>query len=403
MTSIMERAIDRVWKHKLQSGQIDEELFKAETKVLLQGLYSSMGDPVRMGYANTKLDTLQAMRRNVFTFVAFKNHHQVNAMVDLLQDDKGNLRPKADFMREARKISVDYNKKWLTAEYDTVVASGQTAAQWHDFQKNKDLLPFLIYKTQEDSRVRDSHAVLHNVCKPIDDPFWDEFYPPNGWRCRCYVLQVAKHEGKEDPESEPSAEEVKPIFRNNAGKSGIIFDKEHPYFAGMEYSTTSNILIQMRNILAKDESLYDRVYQSRSTSATVDTHITHDLPEKENNLRIAKWLADKGYSGKLLPVSWIHKNPDYQLQDGTVVDFKIIAGKQSIKNGMSSALAKSTSEKKVTHVLFEILSYDRSEIRDRLMGQFKVRQDLQGVWLMYQDELYRIERDRLEESFSQLP
>lgn len=46
------------------------------------------------------------------------------------------------------------------------------------------------YITNEDTRVRPMHAVLDGVCLPKDDPFWDMFYPPNGFNCRCQAIPI---------------------------------------------------------------------------------------------------------------------------------------------------------------------------------------------------------------------
>ena len=34
------------------------------------------------------------------------------------------------------------------------------------------------------------------------DTFWDEYYPPNGWNCRCTAVQVRKGKYTETPRGE---------------------------------------------------------------------------------------------------------------------------------------------------------------------------------------------------------
>jgi SPP1 gp7 family putative phage head morphogenesis protein len=46
------------------------------------------------------------------------------------------------------------------------------------------------YTTVGDNRVRDEHAVLDGIKLPKDDPFWQRFWPPNGYNCRCTVLAI---------------------------------------------------------------------------------------------------------------------------------------------------------------------------------------------------------------------
>lgn len=66
------------------------------------------------------------------------------------------------------------------------------AGRWETFERNKRLMPYLAYKTRDDGRVREMHAPWHNHVLPIDDPWWDTHFPPNGWRCRCVVIQLSK-------------------------------------------------------------------------------------------------------------------------------------------------------------------------------------------------------------------
>ncbi|MEK7764683.1 MAG: phage minor head protein, partial [bacterium] len=48
------------------------------------------------------------------------------------------------------------------------------------------------YTTVGDDRVREKHAALNGFKAPKDDPVWDEVWPPNGFNCRCSVLEIFK-------------------------------------------------------------------------------------------------------------------------------------------------------------------------------------------------------------------
>ena len=68
--------------------------------------------------------------------------------------------------------------------------AAHTAGQYQSLADKADLYPYWQYHTREDSRVRDSHAVLNGKVFRHDDPFWDTHFPPNGWKCRCYVRSL---------------------------------------------------------------------------------------------------------------------------------------------------------------------------------------------------------------------
>ena len=93
----------------------------------------------------------------------------------------------------------------------------------------------LSYRTMRDSRVRVEHAALDGITKNSDDKFWDNYYPPNGFRCRCEVDKVELN----DNETETSNEKIKSLnlllivpilWRFNAAKEKKVFSKRHPYF-----------------------------------------------------------------------------------------------------------------------------------------------------------------------------
>ena len=71
------------------------------------------------------------------------------------------------------------------------------AAQHEVMMEQKEVLPYWKYLTLGDERVRESHAALHGLILPADDPFWKTHYPPWDWGCRCRVIAVTEGEYQE--------------------------------------------------------------------------------------------------------------------------------------------------------------------------------------------------------------
>ncbi|STQ86736.1 hypothetical protein LS73_003390 [Helicobacter muridarum] len=74
------------------------------------------------------------------------------------------------------------------SHYTTIDKLSDTAID-KDIAKYDDGIYFR-YVTMQDSRVRAEHARLHNVILPRKHPFWDKYYPPNGFGCRCSVMTL---------------------------------------------------------------------------------------------------------------------------------------------------------------------------------------------------------------------
>lgn len=78
--------------------------------------------------------------------------------------------------------------------YDANLRTSYAAAKWARIQRLKKRRPFLRYNTMGDARVRPAHRAWEGITRPVDDPFWDTHFPPNGWRCRCTVEQLSQTE-----------------------------------------------------------------------------------------------------------------------------------------------------------------------------------------------------------------
>ena len=58
---------------------------------------------------------------------------------------------------------------------------------------NAENRPYWEYVAVMDTATRPEHAMLNGLIYRYDDPFWQSFYPPNGWRCRCRVNALSDY------------------------------------------------------------------------------------------------------------------------------------------------------------------------------------------------------------------
>ncbi|EFR54615.1 phage head morphogenesis protein [Bacteroides fragilis] len=187
----------------------------------------------------SRVEMSEAMRRRLtrsdYIFSGMKTFHELNEAFPSLLDENGNRKPFEQFLNDVRKIDSTYNGNYLRAEYNFVQSSAQMAARWEQFTGDGDRYN-LQYRTAADGKVRPTHAALHGVTLPITDPFWEEYYPPNGWNCRCTVVQVRKSKYPETPHDEAMAlgeealqKDSKGIFHFNAGKERKSMPDYNPY------------------------------------------------------------------------------------------------------------------------------------------------------------------------------
>ena len=88
------------------------------------------------------------------------------------------------------------------------------------------------YSAVNDSRTRPTHAALDGKVFHRNDPFWQTWYPPNGYRCRCEVIALSKRQLDKEglkPETEwPTAE----VVDKETGEVRNAKMKPDPGFAG---------------------------------------------------------------------------------------------------------------------------------------------------------------------------
>ena len=186
-----------------------------------------------------QVEMSEAMRRRLersnYVFSGLKTFHELNEAFPSLLDENGNRKTFERFLNDVRKIDETYNSNYLRAEFNFVQASAKMAAKWERFMQDGDRY-YLQYRTAGDAKVRPTHAEMAGITLPASDPFWAEFYPPNGWGCRCSVVQVckSKYPATEHEEAMARGESAleldkKGMFRFNAGMEQKTMPDYNPY------------------------------------------------------------------------------------------------------------------------------------------------------------------------------
>ena len=98
----------------------------------------------------------------------------------------------ADFQKLVDESGIELSEAHLDNVFRTNIQNAYARGKWSHQQQNKDKRPYLEYMAINDSRVRPSHLALDGVIRHIDDPFWQKYYVPNGFRCRCTTTAITE-------------------------------------------------------------------------------------------------------------------------------------------------------------------------------------------------------------------
>lgn len=201
-------------------------------------------------------ELLGRVQNNLFSFSGAKCYAEMLELRDAVYED-GRRLPFNDYRRRALRINARYNVTYLEVERQAVVAAGTQGSRWVDIQESRETHPYLTYVTANDEDVREEHRRMAGITLPVDDPFWLQYYPPNGWRCRCYVRKLTqrlyedmvKRRGtltSSDEAMKVGGHAVDKAWRHNVGtseifeKDGSAYFKSSPAAAEKQLSAVKN-------------------------------------------------------------------------------------------------------------------------------------------------------------------
>lgn len=127
----------------------------------------------------------------------------------------------------------------------------------------------------------------------MDDDFWNTYYPPNGYNCRCTVVQTSERTtrlGMDKPLPIPK------LFEVNLAKKKHMFPPNHPYFERMQPRTFNEI----SDVLPVEKTYIDVKFPQSDT--TIKVSAMQKDGEIIKNIETLRILSENGYKDmKLLP------------------------------------------------------------------------------------------------------
>lgn len=216
-----------LYNGNLKKSEIPLNMYFRTAKTLADGVLS--GFDADMKWDDPRQSLRQRMLGNVYAFSGAKSLTMNAAIVSLITDEDGKIKPFNTFKAEVTELTGLYNENYLKAEYNNAIASAQIANLWAQYNDDD----WLEFSTVGDDRVRDSHRKLDGIIQKKNSIFWRSHTPPLDWGCRCTIIPAS---APVNPMSEQDAGviagelKLPPIFKNNVGESGIVFSDDMPYF-----------------------------------------------------------------------------------------------------------------------------------------------------------------------------
>lgn len=389
---------------KLQNGDIRPSDLD---KDLIEQIYKDVSQPVKEEFGQRWVDydykepqsLIQKFKKNLWQFSSAKTLAELEYINGLLIDKNGKIKPEHQFMQDVKKANILFNRNYLQAEYQTAKRGAQMAHLWTKFQEQKEYYPNLVYRTVGDSRVRPEHAALNGIVKPIDDPFWKTYYPPNGWRCRCTVMNTAEKVSEGTFEDKT----VKPEFHGNTALDEEILTSKGTFFKLLSKDHKAKINAELMKYNMPMEIAYHGKHKKK-------VFVSPFADEKDliPNVETAMVIVDKlGIDVKIRAhidsnVVKGHKNPEYEI-GGKIADRKETSSYTSIKSNLENA--RKQGNQSIVYDITKFQNWNAYEITKNIKGKimnFKDKDWLHEIYFVNGNKAISFTKDELMNDFDKV-
>ena len=216
----------RLLNEEIATGEIPQNLYEKTAGYLMAAISGGLGGN-SFDYGDSRNILKSYLTRNIYHFSAAKTLSEMLEYRNLMYDKKtGEIRPYNVFLQAVKDKGKLFNDVWLKTEYDTALESAIMAHRWDSLDAE-----YLEFSTVGDNRVRPEHAALDGKTFPKNHSFWNTYYPPLDYNCRCTVVPGIAANYTDGNNYQFAKGIIKnPLFENNVGKTRIIFNNKHPYF-----------------------------------------------------------------------------------------------------------------------------------------------------------------------------
>ena len=216
-----------------------------------------------------------------------------------------------EFQRDCGDIFA--KRGWGSWRIDTVFQTNlQTAysvGRYEQMQQTTEGRPYWMYVAVGDDRTRPAHMALHEKVFPADHKFWDTWYPPNGFNCRCTVISLSERQVKDKgiivETVDPTYSLIEPV--NASGKTmparQLIPDKGFAYNPGKVAFGVNPASVKDFNELADGIKNKAGGYLKNSNGFT-------DIQEKPARLTTDSMMSTNGFGSLTI------RNHDFPTQMG---------------------------------------------------------------------------------------
>jgi SPP1 gp7 family putative phage head morphogenesis protein len=80
--------------------------------------------------------------------------------------------------------------------FRTNMQSAYAVGQWDEIESQADIAPYLMYDAIDDTVTRPEHRAWDRKVLPVKHNWWKTHFPPNGFNCRCSVIQMDEDEAE---------------------------------------------------------------------------------------------------------------------------------------------------------------------------------------------------------------